>query len=114
MKNTRYVEKSLDGDNFVEVTEATKLDAGKQVVVATLPTADATNYDVTLPDVSEARGLGPYTVRAIGTPGAGSTVTVKDCGYGAVTISDALAAAGDYGAYFSDGNAWYPVAQKLT
>lgn len=95
----------------LNVTEAAVMTENDRTVLVTLP-ADG-SYNLTLPNVSKARGV--YTIRADAEVDAvPGTVVVQDADEGGIPYAGTMKDTGDYIVLFCDGLTWLPLAEDLT
>ena len=74
--------------------DTTELTVNNRVVLITPPTGLAKTSILQLPNVGEAHVFGPFTLRLVAAPGAGSRVTVQDGGECPRAIAEHLTANG--------------------
>jgi len=97
----------------VSVAKSKSLSANEEVVLVTLNDDAAIAID--LPPLSECRGDGRFfTVRVVAASTTPLAATVADRGDSPTTISEVLTASGDFTVLWTDGLAWYVLANKLT
>lgn len=109
LKDERLRDSELALKRHVSLTaaEAYQMGVGNELVSIALPVG-STAFNVTLPNVSEARQDVDYMIRVLSQGGTGIVTVVSGAdSWNAVSI--ALNAAGEYAVVRSNGFAWYTV-----
>lgn len=96
---------------IVSKSAAYSMGVSDEIVLVTL---GASAFNITLPSVSEARGLRTYAIHVVAASETPAAATVIDAGDSRVNVSAALAALGDYVLLQSNGDSWFVLDSVIT